>query len=103
MLETYEHAGSTPAGLLHFRKAAGGGELTADVDPRTQLIAHQEFRGPDRETKIDYQWSRVRGTPKYVRRQLVVETVTMENGAVRSRGAVTMKIDNLRWDPARVK
>ena len=102
LLETYEHTGKTAAGLLHFRKSAGGGELTVDVEPRTQLIAHQEFRGPDRETKIHYQWSRVRGTPKYVRRQLVVETTMMEMGAVKSRGSVTMTIGNVRWDPARV-
>jgi hypothetical protein len=102
LLETYEYAGTTPAGLLHFRKSAGGGELTVDVEPRTQLIAHQEFRAPDRETIMRYQWSRVRGTPKYVRRQLIVETVMTQNGAVTRRGAVTMMIDKLRWDPARV-
>jgi hypothetical protein len=102
LLDTYERTGTTPAGLLHFQKSAGGGELTVDVEPRTQLIAHQEFRAADRETKIHYQWSRVRGTPNYVRRQLVVETTMMENGAVRSRGAVTMMIDRLRWDAARV-
>jgi hypothetical protein len=102
LLETYERTGTTPAGLLHFRKSAPGGELTVDVEPRTQLIAHQAFVGADRETKINYQWSRVRGTSKYVRRQLVVETTTLENGSATRRGSVTMTIDNVRWDSARL-
>lgn len=103
LLDTYDGAGTSPQGLLRFRKNAGGGEVTIDVEPRTQLIAHQEFHGPDRETKIHYQWSRVRGTPTYVRSRMIVETTMVENGAIKRRGAVTMMINNVRWDPALVQ